>query len=823
LIVGLGAPDKLLIWDVRAENRHSFWQAHKEPVTALAIDPAGKRAVTGALNGEIAVWDLATAEAVFRSKHAGDRINAIEISSDGRKFVAVDEGGLLTVHDMETGEQQNTYIEDGAALTGVALADRGAVTVIQTARGAIRFLDTETTSDLFSILLKTNREGGFAAGGDGRYILSWDRDRLGVLDAFNRQGILEMPVAGGAAAITSNGRFLLVGEGQSISQVSLDACADERAILLDPCRDRPEDFLVYDENGLVASVRPSAGSFESGPITTGESDRGQVTIDTYGLNRTDLVERRRAAATALRLTVENLAPGFSTDDPFLQKELAALTGAESAFAAMNRQLLPRFLESRTERPQPTQAPQDWYQKNIGQHAVDQKITTEAFDNLGKYAAERETGCVEGATDTFEPLQISRVEIQNFKCIEDLTFDIAGGTADRAGWRVLLGENGVGKSSALAAIALAVMGQDQLDRLTGLDQKKLLRRGAREGCVKVHFATDLEPVEIRLTPDGIDRVSRVTPRTYLLGFGSARWLPRPGSQDPETGACVRVRNMFNPFVPLTDALAWLEKQKRTLHYTRFRSIEEVLVRLLLLEPGTRIKLSDDVLYVVPPKKKFSPSTADRLDQFSDGYQTILAIAVAILEMLGPKWNYEMEPADGLVLLDEIGAHLHPRWKLRIVDSLRSAFPRMQFIATTHEPLCLRGLGDGEVAVLKKSSAGKIYAVTDLPSVSGMQVEQLLTSEHFGLASTIDPELEGAFERYYELLRLKRISGTEKGELEELRKFLARRRVLGTTRRERLMLDAIDRSLARAETGPAQREDSLSALTDELAVLIDQVDV
>jgi predicted ATP-binding protein involved in virulence len=184
---------------------------------------------------------------------------------------------------------------------------------------------------------------------------------------------------------------------------------------------------------------------------------------------------------------------------------------------------------------------------------------------------------------------------------------------------------------------------------------------------------------------------------------------------------------------------------------------------------------------------------------------------------------MEAADGLVLLDEIGAHLHPRWKLRIVDSLRNAFPRMQFLATTHEPLCLRGLEDGEVAVLKKTQNNRVYMVTNLPSISGMQVEQLLTSEHFGLSSTIDPELEEAFDRYYELLRIRKPGPQEEQELDELREFLARRRVLGTTRRERLMLEAIDSHLAVSEDGPEAREEALMSLDDDLADIIDQVDV
>jgi hypothetical protein len=50
--------------------------------------------------------------------------------------------------------------------------------------------------------------------------------------------------------------------------------------------------------------------------------------------------------------------------------------------------------------------------------------------------------------------------------------------------------------------------------------------------------------------------------------------------------------------------------------------------------------------------------------------------------------------GVVLIDEIDAHLHPRWQMQVVTTLRTLFPRMTFVATTHNPLALVGARDGE---------------------------------------------------------------------------------------------------------------------------------
>ena len=79
---------------------------------------------------------------------------------------------------------------------------------------------------------------------------------------------------------------------------------------------------------------------------------------------------------------------------------------------------------------------------------------------------------------------------------------------------------------------------------------------------------------------------------------------------------------------------------------------------------------------------------------------------------------MSHASGIVLLDEIDAHLHPRWKMRIVESLRATFSGMQFIVTTHEPLCLRGIKEQEVVVLRREGDDVRY-IDDLPSPSDLR--------------------------------------------------------------------------------------------------------
>src|SRR3546814_7015536 len=77
--------------------------------------------------------------------------------------------------------------------------------------------------------------------------------------------------------------------------------------------------------------------------------------------------------------------------------------------------------------------------------------------------------------------------------------------------------------------------------------------------------------------------------------------------------------------------------------------------------------------------------------SSGFRSVLAMICDVMRgLLGTEdeKGSSLANARALVLVDEIEAHLHPRWKLRIMKGLREALPNVTFIVTTHDPLCLR---------------------------------------------------------------------------------------------------------------------------------------
>jgi predicted ATP-binding protein involved in virulence len=179
---------------------------------------------------------------------------------------------------------------------------------------------------------------------------------------------------------------------------------------------------------------------------------------------------------------------------------------------------------------------------------------------------------------------------------------------------------------------------------------------------------------------------------------------------------------------------------------------------------------------------NPST---LDQLSEGYKTVIATAVDVMREMLIYWP-NLESASGLVLIDEIETHLHPRWKMRLVGALREAMPGIQFIFTTHDPLCLRGMFEGEVQVMSRDRETGAQNLKDLPNIEQLNVGQLLTSDFFGLESTEDPNLEKSLEDFVNMLTDPDVS---KDELATTRQSLALSMGIGQTPHDQIMQEVM----------------------------------
>ena len=157
----------------------------------------------------------------------------------------------------------------------------------------------------------------------------------------------------------------------------------------------------------------------------------------------------------------------------------------------------------------------------------------------------------------------------------------------------------------------------------------------------------------------------------------------------------------------------------------------------------------------------------ISQLSLGYQTVFAwtvdIAWRLLERNPDSSNPFDEPA--IVIVDEIDLHLHPRWQREIRENLTRHFPKVQFIATAQSPLMAQISLDANVAVVRQSGDHAVI-LNDSAVVKSWRIDQLITSDLFGLASARSPAVEKWQARRFELLEKPKLSPDERAELKEL---------------------------------------------------------
>lgn len=133
-------------------------------------------------------------------------------------------------------------------------------------------------------------------------------------------------------------------------------------------------------------------------------------------------------------------------------------------------------------------------------------------------------------------------------------------------------------------------------------------------------------------------------------------------------------------------------------------------------------------------------------------------------------------EALFLLDEPDTHLNPAWCLDYLDNLRkygAEPPNSQVIMTTHSPLTFAGLDKNEVVLLEQDQEGQIYAEHPINAPKGMGFAAMLTSDFFGLRSTLDKETLEKIDKKRSLAMKEKKTDKDRKELarlnEELRKL------------------------------------------------------
>jgi hypothetical protein len=332
--------------------------------------------------------------------------------------------------------------------------------------------------------------------------------------------------------------------------------------------------------------------------------------------------------------------------------------------------------------------------------------------------------------------------------------------------LLLGDNGSGKTTVLRAIAMSVLGPAAVSPSTGVRDPGLIRRApdlpkdakaqlraefalhpqdrASEGAVASGELTisrrgDVEQLKFACPDEQVwDPVFEEKNDAFLVvGYGATRRVEQPERFDMGSRAEVRflraqrVAGLFEESFSLIPLTYWLPDLKRT-NPGRYTQVVHLINRLL--GPGS---------YTFTEELERGDYLFERggmripFRSLSDGYRAFIGWVGDLLYHVcfGAPSGKKLDEGAGIVLVDEIDLHLHPRWQMKVIPIIAKALPRLQFVFTSHSPLVVGSLMWMNILTLKTSNRTNRTRVERLAQgIHGLDADQILLSDFFGLSST-----------------------------------------------------------------------------------------
>lgn len=373
-----------------------------------------------------------------------------------------------------------------------------------------------------------------------------------------------------------------------------------------------------------------------------------------------------------------------------------------------------------------------------------------------------------------------IEVSDFVCFPHLEVAFDGEEAGARRSTVLIGENESGKSTLLKAIALITAGSDSLPLLCPRP-KRWVRLGAEQARIDATLATaegELRHISLEISAeDGarelmhrnrdsleqLDRALMHSDRNYFVaGYGASRRIGNAGFRSdyserwPDRASSVAT--LFDPSRELVPFESWA----MDLDYRRDDEgraiVRDVLTRFV---PGMAFAGIDKTEGTVLFESLDGPVP---LNSLSDGFQNVIAWVGDLLFRVVKTFGDFSDPlsARGLLLIDEVDLHLHPVWQKRLLDLLRTQLPNMQMVLTTHSPITAQQADEDSLFFLKRDPDGAhIHQFSGSPGM--FRINQLLTSEAFGLETDESAKIENLKSRYDDLFNKDEPTPEEREEL------------------------------------------------------------
>jgi energy-coupling factor transporter ATP-binding protein EcfA2 len=358
-----------------------------------------------------------------------------------------------------------------------------------------------------------------------------------------------------------------------------------------------------------------------------------------------------------------------------------------------------------------------------------------------------------------PAYFLEIELENLRCFgPKQRLDVSDGQGRPSQWTVILGDNGVGKTTILQAIASFAPVYLNLPEEDGTHFEyavpKFSLRSNRLGWQPFRSNGENNKLSIsakiysgsKLKDQADGNIDRYAFKTLELGRSSYTLIPFArigGLQCHGYGATRRMGStslsdndeyddnisLFRDDVALLNAEEWLlqadyaaSKRSRVQKQAKKRrdQVKTVLIDLL---PDV-----DDIKFVQPnehptPSVRFkTPYGWVSVQDLSLGYKTLTAWMVDLASRMFDQYpkspNPLAEPA--VVLIDEIDLHLHPKWQRTLMNFLSERFINTQFIVTAHSPLVVQAAVNAKIVLLRRQD-DHVIIDNNVEAIQGWRVD------------------------------------------------------------------------------------------------------
>lgn len=427
------------------------------------------------------------------------------------------------------------------------------------------------------------------------------------------------------------------------------------------------------------------------------------------------------------------------------------------------------------------------------------------------------------------MYLDKISLKNIRGVENLEFSLKRPDGSYAGWTVFTGDNGSGKSTLLKAIAVALVGRDTARSLQP-SFHRWVREGAHVGSIEIEVeqirvddqivdsgktpTSTLFPAAIHLREIGRDTALEAhtptnKPKSYTMPNRSIWANDAPGWFCCGYGP---FRRVFGASPEATRHMVAESTERFVTMFQEAASLAEVdqwlrsLSHKALEKKGDYDQQRELILKVLGDDLMPNSINVDRVDsdglwlkdrnglqlawsEMSDGYRAALALLADILRHLINEFGlaglteidengFTSVKRSGVVLIDEIDAHLHPEWQREIGFWLKKHFPKIQFLVTTHSPIICQAADENGLFVLPEPGSGlapRALSDEEYRRIIASRPDTILLTAAFGLKNTRSPRAVAGRADFSKLMSKKRsgarLTVEEKKRMGQLELFAA----------------------------------------------------